>query len=1033
MKATKTLLLAAMMLAGATTMRAADTKPWTFWYWMYGAVSRPGIHADLVAMQRAGLGGFYLMPIRSPREKPELGGTITQLSPEFWQMVDYSLQQADSLGLGVGVHVSDGFALAGGPWITPEESMQQVVWTDTVVGSLSRVNVVQPTTREGYYRDIQCVAIPLKGNQEPWAEPQSVGGTIHRNEKGIFFSKQAGTIDFTFAQPIMLRAIEITPQSANVQSQRLTVLASDDGVAWREISQMNPPRQGWQSNGHAFTFALPPTRAAHIRLQWTPEGTEPGSEELDQAKWNPTLKLENVRFLTMPRIGGYEGKNGSEWRISPATTEQEIAPSDCVSPADVVVMKADGNTFSAASPTGRQPKGQRWLVLRMGHTSTGMTNATGGGARGLECDKFSVEAATKQFQNWYGRFLQLPHSKAISHFHIDSWECGTQNWGSDFASEFLRRRGYDLMPWLPVMAGVPMESAERSEQVLRDIRLTVSDLVRDRFFATMTRLAHQQGKTISHESIAPTFVADGMEHYRLADVAMGEFWLNSPTHDKPNDMLDAVSGAHIYGKNIVQAEGFTEVRGVWDETPASLKTLLDRNYCWGMNKMVLHVNAHNPWLDRRPGMTLDGIGLFFQRDNTWYPMADGLTSYMSRCQRWLQRGEPVADMAVFSGEEMPRRSLTPDKLVGLLPGLFGAERVEAERKRLANDGCPMVESPVGVRHNANIFSLDGWNNPLHGYQYDTVNPDVLLSDSSSSKLLGRYSILAVPQGKNVSQAVARRINQLRQQGVIVVDSVCPSSNFSALGVPPDAVLPDGVAYTHRHDKGWGDIYFLSNQTGNKLSATIGLRAKARFATLYDPLSDHYYKLQANEGGLYTVDFAKNGSVFVLLTDEPIAEAIAPMQPTESLKIADGWTVSYPETGISRNVTLPDDWAQSDDARVRFYSGIATYATTFRMKGKQAKAVSLRLPAEGGMAYRVSVNGQDCGVAWTAPYTIDISGKVRKGNNTLKIEVANTWRNALLGADQGTPPYPGIWTNAKYRRSDKRLDPAGLLGPVVVEW
>ena len=42
-------------------------------------------------------------------------------------------------------------------------------------------------------------------------------------------------------------------------------------------------------------------------------------------------------------------------------------------------------------------------------------------------------------------------------------------------------------------------------------------------------------------------------------------------------MLDAISGAHIYGKNIIQAEGFTEVRGTWDEHPAMLKALLDRN------------------------------------------------------------------------------------------------------------------------------------------------------------------------------------------------------------------------------------------------------------------------------------------------------------------------------------------------------------------------------------------------------------------------------------------------------------------------
>ena len=128
-------------------------------------------------------------------------------------------------------------------------------------------------------------------------------------------------------------------------------------------------------------------------------------------------------------------------------------------------------------------------------------------------------------------------------------------------------------------------------------------------------------------------VSDGMLHYQAVDFPMGEFWLNSPTHDKPNDMIDAIHGGHVYGKNIIQAEGFTELRGTWDETPATLKTLLDRNYALGINRIFYHVNTHNPYLDKKPGMTLDGIGLFFQRDNTWF--ADGgkgLTDYMRRAR-----------------------------------------------------------------------------------------------------------------------------------------------------------------------------------------------------------------------------------------------------------------------------------------------------------------------------------------------------------------------------------------------------------------
>jgi len=111
----------------------AEAKPWTFWYWMHGAVSKEGIKADLKAMHEIGLGGAYLMPIRGV-EGSTYPKSVSQLTPAWWEMVRYSFQVADSLGLKMGLHISDGFALGGGPWIKPAESMQKVVFSDTLVG-----------------------------------------------------------------------------------------------------------------------------------------------------------------------------------------------------------------------------------------------------------------------------------------------------------------------------------------------------------------------------------------------------------------------------------------------------------------------------------------------------------------------------------------------------------------------------------------------------------------------------------------------------------------------------------------------------------------------------------------------------------------------------------------------------------------------------------------------------------------------------------------------------------------------------------
>jgi len=172
-------------------------------------------------------------------------------------------------------------------------------------------------------------------------------------------------------------------------------------------------------------------------------------------------------------------------------------------------------------------------------------------------------------------------------------------------------------------------------------------------------------------------ISDAMQHYRSVDIPMGEFWHNSPTHDKPTDILDAVSGAHLYGKPVVQAEAFTTLRMDWSESPLSLKTLGDMNFALGVNRLVFHVFVHNPWMDRKPGMTLNGVGLYFQRDQTWWKQGKAWMEYIQRCQAMLQQGNPVVDIAVYTGEEFPRRALTPDRLADILPGLFDPGKLES--------------------------------------------------------------------------------------------------------------------------------------------------------------------------------------------------------------------------------------------------------------------------------------------------------------------------------------------------------------------
>ncbi len=1004
------------------------TRPWTFWYWMYGAVSEEGIKADLLAMKDVGLGGCYLMPIRGTADRPEYKGQAEQLSVNFWKMVDYALGQANTLGLEMGIHISDGFALAGGPWITAEESMQKVVFCDTVVtGGHHTFFMPRPKHYDNYYEDIALYAIPL---HDSYRKPHLIqkrpltSKNVTINDKGVLCADDPCWLQYEFDKSTLIRNIEIVPSGNNIQSQRLLVKASDDGVIFYKVKQLVPPRQGWQNSDYTSTFSIPPTTAKYFRFEWTPEGTEPGAEDLDAAKWKPVLRLKDIRFSSFPLIDNWEGKGGYVWRLAEETADEDVPIEDFLRPEDILVFPP---------PTGNRgghnigdiidvdlPQGP-WRILRMGHTSTGHTNATGGGAKGLECDKFSRRAVEKQIDHWFGLFMKRPNHHLIKYMHVDSWECGSQNWSQNFAQEFERRRGYDILPLLPVYAGVPMSGGE---ETLRDIRRTINELVNEVFFVTVAQKAKEYGVLLSSESVAPTMVSDGMEHYKYVDLPMGEFWLNSPTHDKPNDMLDAISGAHVYGKNIIQAEAFTEVRGVWDETPAMVKPLLDRYFALGMNRLFFHVNTHNPWMNKKPGMTLDGIGLFFQRDQTWFPEAKAIVDYITRCQTLLQQGTPVVDIAVYTGEEIPCRALTPDRVVAMLPGLFGTERVASEQRRLANLGQPMEESPVGVRHSAGILDLKDWINPLHGYQYDSMNKDALLNRPFN------YSVLVIPDNCLLSREVTAKIEELRRQSIIIIEKPYTEETFEA--IERDADLPEGIAYTHR-SLGSKDIYFLSNQQDKERSFTASFRSGGRTPTLYDPMTDETFLPSYTKSSHRTnvkLTLPAYGSTFVVF-GHATSSPVPVMASTTTLPVT-AWNITFRESNITLENQQLFDWSQHADNRIRYFSGHACYSATFKLKEKEMSdgRVWLSFPEVKDIAH-VWVNGKDCGIAWTAPYQVEVTEALKKGKNTIEIEVVNTWHNALRGLDKGEAPYEGIWTNAKYRTKGEGLLPAGLLEPPMM--
>ena len=478
------------------------------------------------------------------------------------------------------------------------------------------------------------------------------------------------------------------------------------------------------------------------------------------------------------------------------------------------------------------------------------------------------------------------------------------------------------------MAGIPIESVEVSEGVLYDVRKTISELIVDNFFGTLAAKAKKVNVKFSSENVAPTMTSDGLLHFKHIDFPSGEFWLKSPTHDKPNDMLDAVSGGHIYGKDIIQAEAFTELRMDWDEHPGNLKALGDRFYALGINRFFYHVFVHNPWTDRKPGMTLDGIGTFFQRDQTWWEPGKAFFDYAQRVQFQLQKGHPVIDLAVFTGENIPSRSVLPDRLLPFIPNVFGKDRIASEEKRLQNDKQPSAKMPKEVTYSKNSTDLMDWIDALNGYKYDSFNADVLINDAQvkNGQVTFRggitYKALLFPGSRRMapnnemSLAVAEKIVALVKEGATVLIAEKPTdmpglttnsdkekwqkivdelwvengktewrlgngkvvklpyleSNFNKLGFTPDLKTDaeaGTIAWTHRKTAE-SDIYFLSHQKEEKKTYVFSFRMTGKTPYLYNPVTDKEVAINEwrNENGrtIIPLQFDKHESCFVIFKE-----------------------------------------------------------------------------------------------------------------------------------------------------------------------
>jgi (4-O-methyl)-D-glucuronate---lignin esterase len=703
--------------------------PWVYWFVSNGNITREGITADLEAMHRVGIRGVLYMEV----DQYVPPGPVRFLTPEWREMIQHAVKEATRLGITIDMNNDAGWCGSGGPWITPELSMQMVVWSESHhegPGHFSGV-LSQPQTTMDFYRDIAVLAFPTPREASVRMADRSPKITYgaHREsfDAANLTDGNIGTVtvlplppkgqpqylNIEFAEPFTAQSVTLAPVPQRSQING-TIEVSDDGRNYRAIRSLT---FRWPASSVNF----PKVTSRYYRIVLKPRG------DWFYGTFAKGIPLGEVELHSDLRIEDIPGK-AAYVRYDVFSDEPPLPPEMVVERNKIQDLSR--NMDRHGHLTWEVPPG-KWTVLRLGYTTTGVVNhpAPQEGL-GLESDKLSKKATEAQFAGLMGKLLKdqtAVGGKALTMTHIDSWETGSQNWTPGFRQIFQDRHGYDLLPYLPILTGRAVENREISERFLWDLRRLVADLLLENYAGHMQELSHQHGLTLSIEAYGGGPLED-VAYGGRADMPMSEFW----TGEKPGLWnKEMASSAHIYGRPIVGAESFTAIprNGKWQNHPFKLKPLGDHAFTLGINLFVFHRYSMQPWLHRPPGMTMGPWGIHYERTNTWWEQSRAWLMYLSRCQYLLQRGKFVADVVYLGNENAPNSFPERANLDPAIPD---------------------------------------------GHDYDNLPPEVLLKQMTVSD--GRlvlpsgmsYRLLILPRGKTMTPALLGKIKELVLAGATAV-------------------------------------------------------------------------------------------------------------------------------------------------------------------------------------------------------------------------------------------------------------------------
>ncbi len=1099
----------------------------TWWHWVDGAITKDGITKDLEAMKQAGIGQATILNIGIFNGKDFGVKRVVFDTPEWHELFQWALKEANRLDIKIGAHNCDGWSTSGGPWITPEMSMKQFVWTKTYIsgGTKQDIQVPQPYSERNFYRDVALVAFKTARYANSLQQAKPVCRLNNSPINNLLFDGDPSStlkivkgdkISFSFENEFTAEKLIIHPRKRFMWSDMRTftssyrISSSNDGVNFKMIKEF-----GLTGLNKSLSTEIPSTSSKHYQIEVIDVSGSDSFIDFTIAEIELLLSDEypsfytNVPYLLEKTVATKSNDRNNFDGYDTSLKPESIEMNKLINLTD---QMDENGMLNWTAPEGN------WCVLRFGYTTTGAMNgpATAEGT-GLECDKMDTAALNLHFNSFPQKLIDNAGEYTGNTFKfllIDSWECGYQNWTASLPEEFVKNRGYSITNWIPALCGEIVGNSELTEAFLYDFRKTIADMVENNYYKHFRDLCHRENIEMHAEIIYGDANYPPLEILRTnsyVDLPMFEFWaghnretFTEYTPSKPFESFP-VFAANGYNIPILGSEAYTGMAH-YSESFNDLKLFGDRAFCSGINQMILHSYVHQP-MDKKPGMTLGQFAAHFNRNNNYWQHASEWMNYQSRIQYALQKGTIASGILYYVGDQLPQ--YLENSFVNDLP--FGYR---------------------GMSCNYDMLNSKA-----------TVKEGKIVLDNGIE-----YGILVLPASKSMELSTLKRIEELVKQGAVVFGPrpvkqyslngiLQKSKEFSEItgkvwgeidgvnitenkygkgmvyyGVPIAEVIdkrsiapefttnfPDAMNLMYIHKKYGGyDVFFVVNQTEDSLNRECVFAVGNKSPQVWNPMvgsiliprvfasengsiripvtfkpreslififgkstsTDNYSKVFYGEKQIFpslekdnnewSVPFVgKDGDgflnsasragsyTFVNEKNEKTIKELKPYEITENIGI-DGsieFVPAYDAEIPLLEINNLESLTSSDNPDIKYFSGTAIYRIKFMLPENILQSGDELFLDIGKFesTVKVSLNENDLGISWMPGNKIKVTGLLKK-ENILEVEVANVFRNRIIGDYIQFGELKNIWTSAPvsdFLDKDKPLKPSGLLGPLTI--